>query len=129
MGGFATRLAIPLLDGREVSELDSTNKLMEEEIKERSKIMPGTLIIGYDVEGLIKEVREGWGKIYSDPEAVTGIFLTKASFLLKKYLNVDCIGLSGPYGYYRGLSDRPEILLILKVIAAVFSLPTGRMLT
>ena len=32
---------------------------------------------------------------------------------LKKYLDVTCQGIRGPYGYYRGLSDRPHILLIL----------------
>ncbi len=26
---------------------------------------------------------------------------------LKKYLDVTCQGIRGPYGYYRGLSDRP----------------------
>lgn len=37
----------------------------------------------------------------------------KTKELLKKYLNVECIGLRGPWGYYRGLSDRPDILEIL----------------
>lgn len=158
--------------------------------------MPGTLLIGYDVEGVIKEIREKWGKAYSDSEAVTRIFLTrgaevhhrykapctlfvlgqaleqnvkhfqelagddmfdiqqhtyshilfktvveenttarvfkggtlqeitqdvrKASSLLRKYLNVDCIGLSGPYGYYRGLSDKPEVLQILQDVGIRF---------
>jgi peptidoglycan/xylan/chitin deacetylase (PgdA/CDA1 family) len=36
-----------------------------------------------------------------------------ASALLKEYLGIDCIGLTGPYTYYRGLSDRPDILQIL----------------
>ncbi len=153
--------------------------------------MPGTLLIGYDVEGLIPEIRERWGKAYPDPKAVTRIFLARAadvhrrykapctlfvlgqvleqnvkhfqklvnddifdiqqhtyshillktvveeennsvrvfpggtleevaqevrktSSLFKKYLNDDCIGLAGPYGYYRGLSDRLDILQILQ---------------
>lgn len=153
--------------------------------------MSGTLLIGYDVEGLIEESRNKWGKAYSDPEAVTRIFLARAtevhhrykapctlfvlgqvleknvrhfqelgdndmfdieqhtyshirlktvvqeyndtvkvfkggtlqeiaedvrktSSLLKKYLNVNCLGLTGPYGYYRGLSDEPEVLQILQ---------------
>ena len=33
--------------------------------------------------------------------------------LLKENLAVDCIGLTGPYGYYRGLLDRPDILEII----------------
>ena len=36
-----------------------------------------------------------------------------ANNALKKYLDVTCQGIRGPYGYYRGLSDRPDILLIL----------------
>ena len=153
--------------------------------------MPGTVLIGNDVEGLITEILELWGKAYPDPKAVTRIFLArtadvhrrykapctlfvlgqvleqnvkhfqklvnddifdiqqhtyshillktvlveennsvtvvpggsleeitkdirKASSLFKKYLNDDCIGLAGPYGYYRGLSDRPDVLQILQ---------------
>ena len=36
-----------------------------------------------------------------------------ANKALKKYLDVTCRGIRGPYGYYRGLSDRPDILEIL----------------
>ena len=36
-----------------------------------------------------------------------------ANEALKKYLDVTCRGIRGPYGYYRGLSDRPDILEIL----------------
>jgi len=36
-----------------------------------------------------------------------------ANKALKKYLDVTCLGIRGPYGYYRGLSDRPDILEIL----------------
>lgn len=39
--------------------------------------------------------------------------IKKANGLVKKYLNIECIGLRGPWGYYRGLSDRPDILEIL----------------
>lgn len=35
------------------------------------------------------------------------------SFLLNKLLGVDCIGLTTPWCYYRGLLDRPDILEIL----------------
>lgn len=45
----------------------------------------------------------------------------KTSNLLKKHLNVDCIGLTGPYGYYRGLSDRPDILEILYELGIRFT--------
>ncbi len=152
--------------------------------------MPGTLLIGYDVEGLVQEVREKWGDAYPHPEAVTQMFLAKAAevhrcyqapctlfvlgeilernerhFLplrqdglfdieqhtyshlrlktvvenrdhglnvykggtldeiardvsrasqtLRERLDLDCPGLCGPYGYYRGLSDRPDLLEVL----------------
>jgi len=39
--------------------------------------------------------------------------VTRTSTLLKDKLGVDCVGLTGPYGYYRGLMDRPDILEIL----------------
>ncbi len=153
--------------------------------------MPGILLIGYDVEGLVEEVRERWGDAYPDPEAVTSAFLRraadvhhsygapctlfvlgrvleqnlqhfqqlagddifdiqqhtyshirlktvveqyddvtnvyrsgnlfeieqdimKASRLLSQYLDASCVGLSAPYGYYRGLSDKPEVLEIIR---------------
>lgn len=41
--------------------------------------------------------------------------------LLKKYLDIDCIGLTGPYGYYRGLSDRPDILEVLHHLGIRFT--------
>jgi len=33
--------------------------------------------------------------------------------LFEEKLGINCIGLCGPYGYYRGLMDRPDILEIL----------------
>jgi len=164
--------------------------------------MSGTLLIGYDVEGLIEGSR--WVRAYSDPESVTQVFLArveevhyrykvpctlfvlgqvleknvghfqklngnsmfdiqqhtyshirlktivqecnnpgkvfkggvkvfkadalqdiakdvrKASSLLKRYLNVNCLGLAGPNGYYRGLSDKPEVLQILQDVGIRF---------
>jgi hypothetical protein len=37
----------------------------------------------------------------------------RTSALLHDAFGVDCIGLTGPYAYYRGLVDRPDILEIL----------------
>lgn len=45
----------------------------------------------------------------------------KTSELLKEHLNVDCIGLTGPYGYYRGLQDRPDILEIIYELGIRFT--------
>jgi len=41
--------------------------------------------------------------------------------MMKQLLDVDCIGLTGPYGYYRGLSDRPDILEILHGLGIRFT--------
>lgn len=45
----------------------------------------------------------------------------KTNELLKKYLGVKCMGLTAPYGYYRGLSDRPDILQILHDLGIRFT--------
>jgi len=45
----------------------------------------------------------------------------KATALLKEHLEVDCIGITGPYGYYRGLADRPDILEILHDLGIRFT--------
>jgi peptidoglycan/xylan/chitin deacetylase (PgdA/CDA1 family) len=34
--------------------------------------------------------------------------------ILKDLIGVDCRGLTGPWGYYRGLADRPDILQVLE---------------
>ena len=43
----------------------------------------------------------------------TRVEVGKTNQLLKQHLNVDCIGLTGPWCYYRGLRDRPDLLQIL----------------
>lgn len=40
--------------------------------------------------------------------------ITRASRLLSDLFDVECRGLTGPWGYYRGLVDRPDILQILQ---------------
>jgi len=47
--------------------------------------------------------------------------VARTNELLGKYLEVNCIGLTGPYGYYRGLSDRPDILEILYSLGIRFT--------
>jgi peptidoglycan/xylan/chitin deacetylase (PgdA/CDA1 family) len=39
--------------------------------------------------------------------------VTRTNDLLERALGVRCTGLTGPYGYYRGLSDRPDVLAVL----------------
>ena len=53
------------------------------------------------------------GKIREEIQKTNGLF--------KKYLDVNCIGLTGPYGYYRGLSDRLDLLKILHESGIRFS--------
>ena len=52
--------------------------------------------------------------------------VAKASALLKEYLGGECIGLTGPYTYYRGLSDRPDILEILWELGIRYTRTFGR---
>lgn len=41
--------------------------------------------------------------------------------LLLRYLAVTCLGITGPWGYYRGLSDRPDVLEILHNLGMRFT--------
>ncbi len=50
----------------------------------------------------------------------------KTNRILKGYLDVDCIGITGPYTYYRGLQDRPDILEILHELGIRFMRTYGR---
>jgi len=50
----------------------------------------------------------------------------RASRGLKKYLEIDCLGLTGPNMHYRGLSDRPDILKVLHEIGIRFVRTYGR---
>lgn len=40
--------------------------------------------------------------------------ITKTQNLIRDVIGVECHGLTGPWGYYRGLVDRPDILQILE---------------
>ncbi len=50
----------------------------------------------------------------------------KASELLRKHLGVECTGLTGPWCYYRGLRDRPDILQVLWEEGIRFTRTDGR---
>ncbi len=52
--------------------------------------------------------------------------VNRTSQLLKDLLHVDCLGITGPYGYYRGLKDRPDILEILHEAGIRFTRTFGR---
>jgi peptidoglycan/xylan/chitin deacetylase (PgdA/CDA1 family) len=50
----------------------------------------------------------------------------KTSALLAEHLGVQCIGLTGPWCYYRGLRDRPDILQVLWEEGIRFTRTDGR---
>ena len=52
--------------------------------------------------------------------------LEATSALLKQYLDVDCIGLRTPHGYYLGLTDRPDRLQMLRDVGIQFVSSWGR---
>ena len=50
----------------------------------------------------------------------------KTSELLRQHLDIECIGLTGPWCYYRGLRDRPDILEVLWDEGIRFTRTDGR---
>jgi peptidoglycan/xylan/chitin deacetylase (PgdA/CDA1 family) len=60
--------------------------------------------IGGDVEALLPET----------PHVALREELAFTSELIRKYLGRECIGLRTPFGYYRGLRDRPDLLAIVQ---------------
>ncbi len=75
-----------------------------------------TLVIEYEGNKL---VRGG-----SLDQIRTEIYIT--SMLLKILLDVDCIGLTAPWCYHRGLLDRPDILNVLWELGIRFIRSWGR---
>lgn len=61
----------------------------------------------------------------SPPEAIE-TELTMTSAALKRYLDVDCIGLRTPHGHHLGLSDKPEMLDVLERCGIRFVSSWGR---
>jgi peptidoglycan/xylan/chitin deacetylase (PgdA/CDA1 family) len=52
--------------------------------------------------------------------------VAKTSDLLREYFGKECIGITGPWGYYRGLADRPDILEVLYRLGVRFTRTYGR---
>jgi peptidoglycan/xylan/chitin deacetylase (PgdA/CDA1 family) len=50
----------------------------------------------------------------------------RTTALLHQHLGVECTGLTGPWGYYRGLRDRPDILQVLWEEGIRFTRTDGR---
>jgi len=93
------------------------NELIDFQQHTYSHMLLKTVVI--ETEGKIKLLKGG--SLSEIEEEVR-----KTNELLNKYLNVECIGLSGPWGYYRGLSDRPDILEILHNSGIHFTSTYGR---
>lgn len=52
--------------------------------------------------------------------------VAKTSELIRQEFGKECIGLTGPWGYYRGLADRPDILEVLHRLGIRFTRTYGR---
>lgn len=52
--------------------------------------------------------------------------VSRTNRLLRDRLGLACLGLTGPFGYYRGLSDRPDVLEILHSEGIRFTRTYGR---
>jgi len=68
------------------------------------------------------EVTVYHGMPFSEIEDEVG----RTSELLKKRFGKECLGITGPWGYYRGLADRPDILEILHRLGIRFTRTYGR---
>jgi peptidoglycan/xylan/chitin deacetylase (PgdA/CDA1 family) len=52
--------------------------------------------------------------------------VSRTSELLRQIVGIECLGLTGPWCYYRGLRDRPDILAILHDEGIRFTRTDGR---
>ena len=52
--------------------------------------------------------------------------LTFTSRLLRDHVGVECVGLRTPFGYYRGLRDRPDLLEIVRAAGLSYITSWGR---
>jgi len=95
----------------------SENKLFDFQQHTYSHVLLKTVVM--EIEGKVEVIKGG-----SLPQIEEETKKTKE--LLKKYLNIECIGLRGPWGYYRGLSDRPDILEVLHNLGIRFTSTYGR---
>jgi len=59
--------------------------------------------------------QDSWqgGVFYASPPEALLHEVTATSGLIKRHLGVECIGLRTPHCYYKGLSDRPDLVALL----------------
>ena len=72
--------------------------------------------IGGDVEAVLPET----------PAVALREELAFTSELIRKYLGRECVGLRTPFGYYRGLRDRPDLLEIVRETGHSYVTSWGR---
>lgn len=108
-------------------------KVIEENVRELEKLAGNPM---FDFQQhtyshtLLKTVCiENEGKV----EVIRGVSLGeieeevgRTSELLRKYFGKECLGITGPWCYYRGLADRPDILEILHRLGIRFTRTYGR---
>lgn len=75
---------------------------------------------------LFKDDRWRGGLFPQAPDEALAYELAATSSLLKEHLDVDCIGLRTPHGYYLGLTDRPDRLQLLQDVGIEFVSSWGR---
>ena len=64
--------------------------------------------------------------IPASPEVALREELAVTSELIKRHLGHECVGLRTPFGYYRGLRDRPDLLEILQGAGLAYVTSWGR---
>ena len=62
----------------------------------------------------------------ASPPAALREEVALTSRLLEEHLGVECVGIRTPFGYYRGLSGRPDLLGILQECGIRYTTSWGR---
>jgi hypothetical protein len=66
------------------------------------------------------------GRIPASPPEALSEELAMTSRLLRDHLEVECVGLRTPFGYHRGLRDRPDLLEIVRATGLRYITSWGR---
>ena len=66
------------------------------------------------------------GRIPAAPREALLEELAFTSRLIREHLGVDCVGLRTPFGYFRGLRDRPDLLEIVRATGLRYVTSWGR---
>ena len=91
-------------NSRELAELRERSGLFDYEQHTYSHMLLKTVLMD---DGREKTMVRG-----GTPEQIEEE-IARTNRILRERLGIECIGLTGPWGYYRGLTDRPDLLEIL----------------